>query len=95
MLVRSTLKTEFRRIDPATARIVLVDMAPRVLGTVALELSEAAKHRLEKLGVEALARTQRWVEIDADGVVVGGRRYRRARPLSGLRVWLLLQRANG
>ena len=52
VLVRSTLKTEFRRIDPATARIVLVDMAPRVLVTFALELSEAAKHRLKKLGVE-------------------------------------------
>ena len=34
VLVRSTLKSEFRRIDPASARIVLVDMAPRVLGTI-------------------------------------------------------------
>src|SRR6185436_3609845 len=32
MLVRTSLKLEFRRIDPASARIVLVDMAPRVLG---------------------------------------------------------------
>jgi NADH dehydrogenase len=73
VLVRSTLKTEFRRIDPATARIVLVDMAPRVLGTFALELSEAAKHRLEKLGVEV--RLGHSVDqIDADGVVVGGER---------------------
>ena len=31
VLVRSTLKSEFRRIDPASTRIVLVDMAPRVL----------------------------------------------------------------
>jgi len=31
VLVRSMLKTEFRRIDPAIARVVLVDMAPRVL----------------------------------------------------------------
>jgi len=73
VLVRSTLKTEFRRIDPATARIVLVDTAPRVLGTFALELSEAAKHRLEKLGVEV--RLGHSVDqIDADGVVVGGER---------------------
>ena len=73
VLVRSTLKTEFRRIDPATARIVLVDMAPRVLGTFALELSEAAQHRLEKLGVEV--RLGHGVDqIDADGVVVGGER---------------------
>jgi NADH:ubiquinone reductase (H+-translocating) len=73
VLIRSTLKTEFRRIDPATARIVLVDMAPRVLGTFALELSEAAKHRLKKLGVEV--RLGHSVDqIDADGVVVGGER---------------------
>jgi NADH dehydrogenase len=71
MLVRSTLKTEFRRIDPATARIVLVDMAPRVLGTFAPELSEAAKHQLEKLGVEV--RLGHSVDrIDEDGAVVGG-----------------------
>lgn len=30
-MVRSTLRSEFRRIDPEAARIVLVDMAPRVL----------------------------------------------------------------
>src|ERR1700747_2489767 len=73
MLVRSTLKTEFRRIDPAIARVVLVDMAPRVLGTFAAELSEAAQHRLKKLGVEV--RLGHSVDqIDADGVVVGGDR---------------------
>ena len=33
VLVRSTLKSEFRRIEPASARIVLVDMAPRVLAS--------------------------------------------------------------
>jgi NADH:ubiquinone reductase (H+-translocating) len=71
VLVRSTLKTEFRRIDPATARIVLVDMAPRVLVTFALELSEAAKHRLKKLGVEVRL-GQSVDQIDADGVVVDG-----------------------
>jgi NADH:ubiquinone reductase (H+-translocating) len=73
LLVRSTLKTEFRRINPASARIVLVDMAPRVLGNFAAELSEAAKRRLEKLGVEV--RLGHSVDqIDADGVVVGGER---------------------
>jgi NADH:ubiquinone reductase (H+-translocating) len=73
MLVGSMLKTEFRRIDPAIARVVLVDMAPRVLGTFAAELSEAAQHRLQKLGVEV--RLGHGVDqIDADGVVVGGER---------------------
>src|SRR6202030_325531 len=39
IMVRSTLKKEFRRIDPAAARIVLVDMAPRVLPPFSEELS--------------------------------------------------------
>jgi NADH dehydrogenase FAD-containing subunit len=64
------LKAEFRRINLAATRIVLVDMASRVLGTFASDLSEAAKHRLENLGVEV--RLGHSVDrIDADGVVVG------------------------
>src|SRR6202790_1937693 len=73
VLVRSTLKSEFRRIDPATARIVLVDMAPRVLPTFSEDLSDAAKGRLQKLGVEV--RLGHSVEhIDADGIIVAGER---------------------
>jgi NADH dehydrogenase FAD-containing subunit len=48
-------------------------MAPRVLGTFSEELSEAAKKRLERLGVEV--RLGHSVDqIDADGVMVGGER---------------------
>ena len=73
ILVRTTLKSEFRRIDPASARIVLVDMAPRVLGPFSEHLSQAAKERLESLGVEV--RLGHGVDqIDADGVVVAGER---------------------
>jgi NADH:ubiquinone reductase (H+-translocating) len=73
VLIRSTLKKEFRRIDPASARIFLVDMAPRVLGPFSEDLSKAAKERLESLGVEV--RLGHGVDqIDADGVVVAGER---------------------
>jgi NADH dehydrogenase FAD-containing subunit len=73
VLVRTTLRSEFRRIDPLSARIVLVDMAPRVLGTFAESLSAAAKRRLEHLGVEL--RLGHAVEhIDEDGVIVAGER---------------------
>jgi NADH dehydrogenase FAD-containing subunit len=73
VLVRSTLKSDFRRIDPSSARIVLVDMAPRVLSPFSENLSKAAKQRLEKLGVEV--RLGHSVDqIDADGVVVAGER---------------------
>jgi len=73
VLVRGTLKSDFRRIDPASARIVLVDMAPKVLGPFSESLSKAARQRLEKLGVEV--RLGHSVdEIDADGIVVAGER---------------------
>jgi NADH dehydrogenase len=73
VLVRNTLKSEFRRIDPASARIVLFDAAPRVLGTFSEKLSAAASKRLESLGVEV--RLGHAVDqIDADGVIVAGER---------------------
>jgi len=73
VLIRSSLKSEFRRINPSSTRIVLADMAPRVLPPFSEDLSEAAKRRLEKLGVEV--RLGHSVDrIDADGIVVGGER---------------------
>jgi NADH dehydrogenase FAD-containing subunit len=73
MLVRSMLKSEFRRIDPSSARIVLVDRSPRILGTFSEGLSKAAQKRLERLGVEV--RLGYSVDqIDADGIVVAGER---------------------
>jgi len=73
ILVRSTLKSDFRRIDPTSARIVLVDMAPRVLPPFSEGLSQAAKQRLEKLGVEVQL-GHSVDQIDADGIVVAGER---------------------
>jgi NADH:ubiquinone reductase (H+-translocating) len=71
VLVRSTLQSEFRRIDPASARIILIDQGNRVLATFSEKLSAAARRRLETLGVEV--RLGHGVEhVDADGVVVGG-----------------------
>src|ERR1700747_686189 len=73
VLVQTSLKSNFRRIDPASARIVLVDMSPRVLGTFSAHLSQAAKQRLENLGVQI--RLEHGVDqIDADGVMVAGER---------------------
>jgi NADH:ubiquinone reductase (H+-translocating) len=73
ILVRTTLKSDFRRINPSSARIVLVDMAPKILGAFSESLSKAAKQRLDKLGVEV--RLGHSVDqIDADGVVIAGER---------------------
>jgi NADH dehydrogenase FAD-containing subunit len=73
ILVRSTLRSEFRRIDPTSARIILIDAGSRVLGTFPDDLSRAAKARLERLGVKV--RLGHAVDqIDADGVTVAGER---------------------
>ena len=73
VLVQTTLRSEFRRIDPTAARIVLVDGGPRVLQSFSEELSAAAKRRLEQLGVEV--RLGHSVDqIDASGIMVAGER---------------------
>jgi NADH dehydrogenase len=73
VLVRSTLRREFRRIDPTSARIMIIDRGKRILGTFAEELSQAAMKRLEHLGVEV--RLGVGVDsIDADGATVAGER---------------------
>jgi NADH dehydrogenase len=73
VLIRNSLRTQFRRIDPTSARIVLVDRSDRVLKQYAEDLSAAAKKRLEKLGVE-IRLGQGVDQIDEDGVVVAGER---------------------
>jgi NADH dehydrogenase len=73
VLTRITLKREFRRIDPASARVVLVDRGTRPLATFAPELSAAARRRLEALGVEV--RLGQGVDsVDEHGVIVAGER---------------------
>ena len=72
-LVNVTLRGNFRRIDPAMARIVLLDGANRILPTFAESLSIRAKKRLEKLGVEVVTDVK--VEaVDEHGVIAGGSR---------------------
>ena len=68
-----TLRDNFRRIDPAKTRILLLEAGPRVLATFDDSLSRTAVERLQALGVEV--RTGARVdEIDAEGVLVGGQR---------------------
>ncbi|MDB6015913.1 MAG: pyridine nucleotide-disulfide oxidoreductase, partial [Pedosphaera sp.] len=73
VMVHTTLRSDFRRIDPLSARIILVDMAKRVLGTFAEDLSDAARKRLDKLGVEVRL-GHGADQIDAEGVIVAGER---------------------
>jgi len=72
-LAKMTLVKDFRTIDPASARVILVEGGPRVLLAFPEDLSAKARHSLEKLGVEVLTNTP--VELcDAGGVVSAGMR---------------------
>jgi len=51
-LAQKTLKGAFRTIDPASARVVLLDAAPAVLPPFGANLGSAARRRLEEMGVE-------------------------------------------
>ena len=71
VLIENTLKDEFRRIDPRSARIMLVDRGVRVLAAFAPELSAAALRNLGKLGVEVML--EKGVDkIDECGVTIDG-----------------------
>src|SRR5262245_55874627 len=74
-LARQTLETEFRRFDPASLKLILVQAGPRILPSFAEKLGARATAKLLKLGVEV--RTDARVEkVDAEGVVVRGERIR-------------------
>ena len=51
-LVRRALRSDFRNIDPAELKIILVQAGVRLLEPFDPELSKYAKHRLQDLGVE-------------------------------------------
>ena len=51
-IARHTLHDEFRQIDPADAKVRLIEAGPRVLSTFPESLSARARTQLEALGVE-------------------------------------------
>ncbi len=72
-LARTGLDQEYRAINPATTRVILVQSAPRVLPTFSPVLSIHAARSLQDLGVEV--RTDaRVTHIDSDGVEIDGDR---------------------
>jgi len=69
-IARHTLRREFRRIDPRTAQVLLVEAGPRILPAFSEDLSTSARRQLERLG--ATVRTNSAVtSISAAGVRIG------------------------
>jgi NADH:quinone reductase (non-electrogenic) len=72
-MTTTTLRSNFRRIDPANTSIFLLEGGKRVLPSFSESLARKAAARLEKLGVKVVTRAM--VEhIDERGVTIGGKR---------------------
>jgi NADH dehydrogenase len=92
-IARVTLARDFRRFDPSSARIVLVEGGPRVLAAFPEDLSRKAERTLERLGV--VVRTGKAVtSIDERGVALGDERIDAATVLwaAGVRASVLVAR---
>ncbi len=66
-IAHHTLPGEFRRINPADARVLLVEGGPRVLQAMPPGLSAKALQQLTKLGVQVMLNCK-VTGIDADGI---------------------------
>jgi NADH dehydrogenase len=70
-VARQTLPPDFRRIDPRTARILLIEAGPRLLPALSEPLSAYAQRTLARMGVEVLTSSP-VTECHAQGVEVRG-----------------------
>jgi len=72
-LAHFTLAADFRRIDPRSAHVILVEAGPRILPAFDASLSEYARQSLEKLGVTVRLGSP-VTGCDSDGVTIGEER---------------------
>ncbi len=85
-LARDTLRRDFRSIDPRDGRVLLIEMADRVLTTFPESLSGKAARSLEHLGVTPLLR-HTVVDIDDRSVTVEGPEHGRERIPARTVIW--------
>ena len=69
-IARHTLRDQFHNIDPASARVRLLEAGPRVLASFPPDLSDKARRQLERLGVEVSTGVP-VTAIDAGGYRLG------------------------
>lgn len=65
-----TLAGDFRRFDPRTTRVILIEAGPRILSAFPEELSQCARVQLESLGVEVRTGTA-VTDLGPDYVEIG------------------------
>jgi NADH:ubiquinone reductase (H+-translocating) len=64
------LKREYRSIDPAACKVLLLEESPRILAHYPEELSRKAEEQLRELGVEVHTRCK-VTQVDKDSVWIG------------------------
>lgn len=70
-IARLTMTRDFRRFDPTTARVIIVEGSPRVLAAFPEDLSASAKTQLEQIGVEVRLNLS-VTGVDENGVELKG-----------------------
>ncbi|MFI7586439.1 NAD(P)/FAD-dependent oxidoreductase [Spongisporangium articulatum] len=85
-LAHRTLRRDFRHIDPGDAKIILLDAVPTMLGTYSPKLQDAARKRLEKIGVD-VELGLKVVGMDDEGVDVVDLENNRRRIPARTKVW--------
>jgi NADH:quinone reductase (non-electrogenic) len=85
-LADRTLTGAFRTIDPAEARVILVEAAPAVLPPMGPKLGLKAQRRLEKMGVEVKLNTM-VTDVDYMGLTVKERDGSEHRIDCAVKVW--------
>lgn len=74
-MCKRAFRPDFRRIDTAKVRVILLEGGPRILPSFPESLSDRAKRDLERLGVEVRLNTI-VTGIDEEGVTIGAERIR-------------------
>ena len=72
-MARHALARDFRRIDPLSTRVILLEAGDRILSAMPPHLSDKAMGSLAALGVTVCTRAAA-EKVDEEGVVAGGRR---------------------
>jgi NADH dehydrogenase len=85
-LARRTLPGDFRNIDPATARVVLLDAADAVLGNFGQKLSAKATRQLRRIKVDVQLGAK-VIDMDATGIDVQDRDGTTRRIPSMCKIW--------
>jgi len=85
-LARRTLRKDFRNIDPTSARVILLDAAPKVLPPFVDKLGEAAARKLRSIGVEIQLGAM-VTDVDVDGIVLKDKDGHERRIHAATKIW--------